>query len=55
MKLLTTVVGCSENIKNHIVYYADSNYGALTHKEQESEEKRKEKSNFKFLVGCFAI
>ena len=32
-------LSCSENIKNHIFYYADSNYGAFTYMEKESEEK----------------
>ena len=45
-------IGCSENIKNHIFYKPDSNYGALIYNEKESEEKN---SNFKFLAGCFAI
>ena len=36
-------LGCSENIKNHIFYKPDSNYGALIYMEKESEEKN---SNF---------
>ena len=50
--LYTPAVGCSENIKNHIFYYADTNYGALTYTEYEYEENN---SNFEFLPGCFAI
>ena len=50
--LMQCLVGCSDNIKNHIFYYADSKYGALTYIDQKSKEK---KSNFNFLVGCFAI
>ena len=46
------ILGCSENIKNHIFYKPDSNYGALILMEKESEEKN---SNFKFLAGCLAI
>ena len=41
------LLGCNENIKNHIFYYFDSNYGALTNMEKESEEKN---PNFSWVI-----
>ena len=37
--IIQRLLECSENIKNHIFYYPDSNYGALTYMEQKSEVK----------------
>ena len=46
------VLGCSENIKNHIFYKPDSNNGCLIYMEKVFEEKN---SNFKFLATGVAI
>ena len=39
VELSPSVIGCSLNMKNHIFYFADSNYGALIYIEEKIQFK----------------